>query len=151
MNSSATKSNPTTNTPTQSPTAFPRPSLGPKQTSLNQTKEVQASSSSTSSTTPTPSNRTNISKESTGTVTTLTDADPTTKTASKPTLNMFSFVNIQGLCPQTKPSSLPYLKDLTNCSKQLFLALTETSLTDNHKKGELEIKNYKFFKKTKTE
>ena len=71
----------------------------------------------------------------------VTDADPTTKTASKPTLNMFSFVNIQGLCPQTKPSSLPYLKDLTNCSKQLFLALTETWLTDNHKKGELEIEN----------
>ena len=62
---------------------------------------------------------------------------------------MFSFVNIQGLCPQTKPSSLPYLKDLTNCSKQLFLALTETWLTDNHKKGELEIENYKFFKKNR--
>ena len=62
---------------------------------------------------------------------------------------MFSFVNIQGLCPQTKPSSVPYLKDLTNCSKQLFLALTETWLTDNHKKGELEIENYKFFKKNR--
>eukprot|EP00111_Clytia_hemisphaerica_P018624 TCONS_00055058-protein len=60
---------------------------------------------------------------------------------------MFSFVNIQGLCPQTKPSSVPYLKDLTNSSKQLFLGLTETWLTDNHKKGELEIENYTFFKK----
>jgi len=59
---------------------------------------------------------------------------------------MNMFLNIQGLCPQTRPSSVPYLKDLTSTSKYLFLGLTETWLTDNHKKGELKIYNYTMFR-----
>ena len=62
-------------------------------------------------------------------------------------LNIFSFLNIQGLCPQTKPSSVPYLEDLTNTSKHLFLGLTETWLTEHHKDGELKIDNYTLFRK----
>ena len=62
-------------------------------------------------------------------------------------MNMFSFLNIQGLCPQTKPSSVPFLKDLMSTSKYLFLGLTETWLTNSHKNGELEIDNYTIFRK----
>ena len=43
------------------------------------------------------------------------------------------------VCPQTKPSSVPFLKDLMSTSKYIFLGLTETWLTDSHKNAELEI------------
>ena len=77
-----------------------------------------------------------------------TDCDNSTSTAiiTDSLMNMFSFLNIQGLCPQTKPSSVPFLKDLMSTSKYLFLGLTETWLTNSHKNGELEIDNYTIFR-----
>ena len=81
--------------------------------------------------------------------TTIHSGTKLSKTTPHSLLNTFTFVNIQGLCPQTKPSSVPYLKDLTNITNQLFLGLTETWLTDNHKEGELEIENYTFFHKNR--
>ena len=62
-------------------------------------------------------------------------------------MNIFSFMNIQGLCPQTKPSSVPYLKDILTTENHLFLGLTETWLADNHNDVELEINGYKLHRK----
>lgn len=62
-------------------------------------------------------------------------------------MNTFSFMNIQGLCPQTKPSSIPYIRDILNTENHLFLGLTETWLADSHKKAELEINGYKLYRK----
>ena len=57
-------------------------------------------------------------------------------------LDTFSFMNIQGLHPQTTKSSVTYLNDLLNEQKYLFVALTETWLTNTHKEAELEINGY---------
>ena len=74
-------------------------------------------------------------------------------TASKPLtrdpnkLNTFSFINIQGLHPQTTKSSVPYLTDILSTENHLFIALTETWLQDNHKEAELQIDGYKLYRK----
>ena len=62
-------------------------------------------------------------------------------------MNSFSFINIHGLCPQTKESSVTYLTDLLITHKHLFLGLTETWLTESHKEAELEIEGYKLHRK----
>ena len=50
-------------------------------------------------------------------------------------------MNIQGLCPQTVPSKVPYVRDLLMEGKQLFIGLSETWLK-NHKEAELDIEVY---------
>ena len=60
-------------------------------------------------------------------------------------LNNFSFLNIQGLCPQTVASKVPFIKS-TLCEKNnLFVGLSETWL-NNHKEAELKIDNYTIFR-----
>ena len=56
-------------------------------------------------------------------------------------------MNIQGLCPQTKPSPVPYLRDILITENHIFLGLTETWLSTDHKEAELEIEGYKLFRK----
>jgi len=74
-------------------------------------------------------------------------SDPTPTDNTTATVTTFSFLNIQGLCPQTKPSSIPYLRDILNTEKHIFLGLTETWLSTNHTEAELTIDGYKFFRK----
>ena len=60
-------------------------------------------------------------------------------------LNSFSVFNVHGLKPNTVPSKVPYIADLLSDTKQLFIAVTETWLS-NHKDGELAIDGYKLFR-----
>ena len=59
-------------------------------------------------------------------------------------INMFSFMNIQGLKPKTKPSKVPYVADLIQSSNKLFIGLSETWLKD-HCEAELQIEGYTLF------
>ena len=52
---------------------------------------------------------------------------------------------MQGLCPQTVPSKVPFIKNNICQKNLLFVGLTETWL-NNHKDGELEIEGYTLFK-----
>ena len=61
-------------------------------------------------------------------------------------MSMYSIFNVQGLCPQTKPSKVPYLKDILNEKDQLFAALTETWLSDSYLQAELHIDGYSIFR-----
>ena len=56
-------------------------------------------------------------------------------------------MNIQGLCPQTAPSCVPYIRDILTTENHIFIGLTETWLSPNHKAGELEIKGYTLHRK----
>ena len=60
-------------------------------------------------------------------------------------LNTFSVFNCYGLKPNTVPSKVPYIADLLSENNQLFMAVTETWLS-NHKDGELHIDGYKLFR-----
>ena len=60
-------------------------------------------------------------------------------------LNYFSFFNVQGLNPLTKPSKVPYVKDLLLENNKIFIGLTETWLRD-HFDGELQIEGYTLFR-----
>ena len=60
-------------------------------------------------------------------------------------LNSFSVFNVHGLKPNTVPSKVPYIADLLSEKNQLFMAVTETWLS-NHKDGELQIEGYKLFR-----
>ena len=60
-------------------------------------------------------------------------------------LNSFSLFNVHGLKPNTVPSKVPYIADLLAEKNQLFMAVTETWLS-NHKDGELQIDGYKLFR-----
>lgn len=60
-------------------------------------------------------------------------------------LDYYSFMNIQGLCPQTKSSKVPYIRDLLQEQNQLFIGLSETWLSCE-KDAELHIDNYTLFK-----
>ena len=71
--------------------------------------------------------------------------DATQSPISNGVLNSFSVFNVHGLKPNTVPSKVPYIADLLSESKQLFMAVTETWLS-NHKDGELEIDGYKLFR-----
>ena len=60
-------------------------------------------------------------------------------------IDMFSIFNVQGLKPRTVPGKVPYIQDLLQTSKQLFIALTETWLRD-HTDAELDIEGYTLFR-----
>ena len=62
-------------------------------------------------------------------------------------MKTFSFMNIQGLCPQTTPSSVPLLSSILHSENHIFMGLTETWLSSSHKKAELEIEGYELFRK----
>ena len=57
---------------------------------------------------------------------------------------MFSFLNIQGLAPQTKESKVPYIQGHLD-NKQLFMGLSETWL-HNHLDAELTIDNFTLYR-----
>ena len=59
-------------------------------------------------------------------------------------LSYFSLFNIQGLKPSTRPSCVPYVKDLLKANNQLFICLTETWLYQ-HLDAELDIEGYSLF------
>ena len=54
-------------------------------------------------------------------------------------------MNVQGLCPQTRQSKVPYIRDLLLGQNQLFIAINETWLY-NELAGEINIQNYTLFK-----
>ena len=56
-------------------------------------------------------------------------------------IETFTILNIRGLKPQTVPSKVPYIQDLLQHRKQLFMALTETWLKD-HLDAELAVEGY---------
>ena len=61
-------------------------------------------------------------------------------------MNYFLLFNVQGLCPQTKPSKVPYIEELLNDDK-MFIALTETWLNNSvHLTAELDIDGYRLFR-----
>ena len=60
-------------------------------------------------------------------------------------IHNFAFFNVQGLCPQTVPSKVPFIEN-TICSKDLlFVGLSETWL-NNHKEAELTVKDFSLFR-----
>ena len=61
-------------------------------------------------------------------------------------MTCYSVFNVQGLCPQTKPSKMPYIRDILFDKNQAFIGLTETWLSENHLKAELDITGYFMFK-----
>ena len=62
-------------------------------------------------------------------------------------MNTFSFFNIQGLCPQTRPSKVTYIEEQLNEHDKLFVALTETWLNSKeHLEAELDIDGYRLFR-----
>ena len=60
-------------------------------------------------------------------------------------LSSFSYFNIQGLAPKTKPSKVPYVRDQLS-KNDLFIGLTETWLSDDYTEAELSIENYTLFR-----
>ena len=60
-------------------------------------------------------------------------------------MSYYSLFNVQGICPQTKPSKVPYLSDIVIDKNQVFLALTETWLSDDILPAELQISGYTLF------
>lgn len=60
-------------------------------------------------------------------------------------INYFTFMNIQGLKPETVPSKIPFLSDILDNKNQLFIGLSETWI-HNHLEGELQIDGYKMFR-----
>ena len=60
-------------------------------------------------------------------------------------IKYFSLLNIQGLCPKTVPSSVPFVADMLHDKSQLFLSLTETWLCDQLE-AELHIEGYQIYK-----
>ena len=59
-------------------------------------------------------------------------------------LSCFTFMNIQGLFPQTVPSKVSCVNDILSIDKQLCIGLTDTWLR-NHKEAELKIDGYTLF------
>ena len=66
-------------------------------------------------------------------------------TLSATTVNQFAFLNIQGLCPQTCPSKVPFIKSNICNENLLFVGLSETWLK-SHKEAELTIEGYTLFR-----
>ena len=60
-------------------------------------------------------------------------------------MSYFSFLNVQGLAPQTVQSKVPFIKDLITPDNQLFIGLSETWL-HNHKEAELDVQGYTLFR-----
>jgi len=69
---------------------------------------------------------------------------PNNKTSA---ITTFAFLNIQGLHPQTRPSSVPYIRDILIAENHIFVGLTETWLSPNHEEAELEIEGYRLLRK----
>lgn len=76
----------------------------------------------------------------------------TKSTTSKPiqsnplSINNFAFFNVQGICPQTVQSKVPFIKN-NICNKNLlFLGLSETWLHKGHMEAELKIENFTLFR-----
>ena len=55
------------------------------------------------------------------------------------------FVNIQGLCPQTVPSKVPFIQNEICENNSLFIGLSETWLS-NQRESELKIEGYTMFR-----
>ena len=70
---------------------------------------------------------------------------PSSAKPNEVVLNYFSFFNVQGLNPLTKPSKVPYVKDLLLENNKIFIGLTERWLRD-HFDGELQIEGYTLFR-----
>ncbi|XP_066933083.1 uncharacterized protein [Clytia hemisphaerica] len=64
---------------------------------------------------------------------------------SVPIINNFAFFNVQGLCPQTVPSKVPFIENNICHKSLLFVGLSETWL-NNHKDAELKVEGYTLFK-----
>ena len=61
-------------------------------------------------------------------------------------INSYAFFNVQGLCPQTVQSKVPFIKN-NICNKNLlFIGLSETWLHKGHKEAELQIENFTLFR-----
>ena len=74
--------------------------------------------------------------------TSQTDATPV---HTEPESNDFTLFNINGLAPQTKPSKIPFIRDILACNSHLFLGLTETWL-EHHNDAEVSIESYTLFR-----
>ena len=81
------------------------------------------------------------SATATSTVNTDDTINGTTLGQSANMLSSFSYFNVQGLAPQTKPSKVPFISDQLHNNNQLFIGLTETWLY-NQLDAELHINNY---------
>ena len=66
-------------------------------------------------------------------------------------MTCYSVFNVQGFRPQTKPSKVPYIRDILFDKNQAFIGLTETWLSENHLKAELDITGYFMFKSDRRE
>ena len=66
------------------------------------------------------------SATATSTVNTDDTINGTTLRQSANILSSFSYFNVQGLAPQTKPSKVPFISDQLHNNNQLFIGLTET-------------------------
>ncbi|XP_066936771.1 uncharacterized protein [Clytia hemisphaerica] len=64
---------------------------------------------------------------------------------SVPIINNFAFFNVQGLCPQTVPSKVPFIENNICHKSLLFVGLSETWF-NNHKDAELKVEGYTLFK-----
>ncbi|XP_066935006.1 uncharacterized protein [Clytia hemisphaerica] len=63
---------------------------------------------------------------------------------SVPIINNFAFFKVQGLCPQTVPSKVPFIENNICHKSLLFVGLSETWL-NNHKDAEIKV-GYTLFK-----
>lgn len=61
-------------------------------------------------------------------------------------MSNYSVFNVQGLCPQTKLTKVPYIRDILYDKNMNFICLTETWLSDNHLQAELDIEGYTIFR-----
>ena len=61
-------------------------------------------------------------------------------------ISTYLLFNVQGLCPQTKPSKVPYLEEFLSNSNKVFLALTETWLNHEYFDSELSIEGFNLFR-----
>ena len=62
------------------------------------------------------------------------------------TLGSYLIFNVQGLCPQTRPSKVPYIEGLLADDDKLFCALTETWLHGDYLISELSVDGYTLFR-----
>ena len=62
-------------------------------------------------------------------------------------MSTYSVFNVYGVVPQTRPSKIPFLRDSLLDKNQVFLAVTETWLSeDHHLPAEVEISGYKIYR-----
>ena len=62
-------------------------------------------------------------------------------------MSNYSIFNVHGMVPQMRPSKIPFLHDSLHDGNHIFLALSETWLSeDHHLPSEEEISGYKVFR-----